>query len=49
MQNLSTAPLRGPFAQKITKLKKKLLLTKYEHLADVVVKFYSYAKFVKRV
>ena len=29
--------------------KKKLLLTKYEHVADVVVKFYSCATYVKGV
>ena len=37
--------LRGPFTQKKTKFKKKsfLLLRKYQHVADVVVEFYSYA------
>ena len=42
--------LRGPFAQKMTKLKQNfLLLTKYEHVADIVVKFYSCATYVKGV
>ena len=42
--------LRGPFAQKKTKFSKKfLLLMKDEHVADVVVKFYSCATYVKGV
>ena len=36
-------PLRGLFAPKNDQIKKKLLLMKYEHVADVVVKFFSCA------
>ena len=42
--------LRRPFAQKMTKIKKKnLLLTKYEHVTDGVVKIDSCATYVEGV
>ena len=42
--------LRGPYPQKITKLKKVfLLLTKYQHTADVLVEFYGCATCLRGV
>ena len=41
--------LRGRYRQKITKLKQKLLLMKYQHVADVVLEYNSCATFVKGV
>ena len=40
--------LRGPHRQKITKLKKKILLMKYQHVANVVLELNSCATCVKR-
>ena len=37
--------LRGPYTQKMI-LIKKILLMKYQHVADIVVEFYSCATYV---
>ena len=42
-----TQRLRGPYRQKMTKFWKKKNLMNYQHVADVVVEFYSCATCIK--
>ena len=47
--HISLFSLRGPFAQRLTKSNFFLFLMKYEHVADVDVKFYNCATYVQSI